>query len=89
MDQRDAATDPHLTKRAMFEQATQEDVGTHLYPRAPFKMSQSPVGIKRGPVRLGEDNEYVYKTLLGLSNDEYSEFESQGHIGMDYAPHIP
>ena len=89
MDQRDAATDPHLTKRAMFEQATQEDVGTHLYPRAPFKMSQSPVGIKRGPVRLGEDNEYVYKTLLGLSDDEYGEFESQGHIGMDYAPHIP
>jgi crotonobetainyl-CoA:carnitine CoA-transferase CaiB-like acyl-CoA transferase len=89
MDQRDAANDPHLNERAMFEQATQKDVGTHLYPRAPFKMSESPVGIKRGPVRLGEDNEYVYKTLLGMSDQEYAALEEQGHIGMDYAPHIP
>lgn len=88
LDQRDADEDPHYRERAMFEEAFQEDVGTFLYPRAPFKMSRSPVKIERGPVRLGEDNEYVYKTLLQLSDDEYAELEREGHIGMDYAAHV-
>ena len=88
MNQRDAFEDPHLLAREMFEEATQEDVGAHLYPRAPFKMSRSDVRIRRGPVTLGQDNEYVYKTLLKLSNDEYEELVSSGHIGAEYAPHV-
>ena len=35
-------------------------------------------------MRLGEDNEYVYKTLLKYTAEEYAELESTGHIGMDY-----
>lgn len=89
MDQRDTAEDPHLLDRAMFEEAFQSDVGTHLYPRAPFKMSESDVRIRRGPVTLGQDNEYVYKTLLNLSDTEYDEFVQSGHIGEEYAPHVP
>ena len=33
---------------------------------------------------LGQDNEYVYRELLGYSPEEYRQFEEQGHIGMDY-----
>ena len=84
MDQRDAYDDTHLNEREMFEEVYQEDTGTHLYPGAPFKMSETPVKIRRGPVRLGEDNEYVYKSLLGPSDEEYAELEREGHIGMDY-----
>jgi crotonobetainyl-CoA:carnitine CoA-transferase CaiB-like acyl-CoA transferase len=72
----------------MFEEATQNDLGTHLYPRAPFKMSGSDIRIRRGPVTLGQDNEYVYKKLLKLSNEEYDELVSAGHIGTEYAPHV-
>ena len=72
----------------MFEQATQEDVGTHLYPRAPFKMSRSDVRIRRGPVTLGQDNEYVYKTLLKMSDEEYDGLVAEGHIGTEYADHV-
>ena len=89
IDQKDAYDDPHLNEREMFEEVYQEDTGTHRYPGVPFKMSETPVKIRRGPVRLGEDNEYVYKSLLGLSNEEYAELESQGHIGMDYADDVP
>ncbi len=89
MDQRDASEDPHLLARAMFEEASQADVGTHMYPRAPFKMSESDVRIRRGPVTLGQDNEYVYKTLLKLSDAEYDELVESGHIGEEYAPHVP
>ena len=89
LNQRDAAADPHLRERGMFEEAWQRDVGTHMYPRAPFKMSRSDVRIRRGPARLGQDNEYVYKTLLGLSDAEYDALVDAGHIGEEYAEHVP
>ena len=89
LDQKDAVEDPHLEARAMFEEAYQSDVGTHMYPRAPFKMSESDVRIRRGPVTLGQDNEYVYKTLLKLSDAEYDALVEAGHIGDEYAEHVP
>jgi len=88
MDQRDAYADPHLNERGAFEEAYQEDTGTHLYPGAPYKMSETPTKIRRGPVRLGEDNEYVYQELLGCSAEEYAVLEEEGHIGMDYHPDV-
>ncbi len=84
MDQADAYADPHLRERGFFEEAHQQDTGTHLYPGAPYKMSGVPIRIRRGPVRMGEDNEYVYKSLLNVSDDEYRRLEEEGHIGMDY-----
>ena len=88
MDQRDAYSDPHLMERGMFQEAFQEDTGLNLYPRAPYKMSETPPDIRRGPVRLGEDNDYVYKTVLGYSDAEYAELEAEGHISMDYPDHL-
>jgi benzylsuccinate CoA-transferase BbsF subunit len=52
-------------------------------------MSKTPNQLRRHPVLLGEDNEYVYKEIMGLSKEEYAELESLGHIGMDYAPDVP
>ena len=88
MDQRDAYNDPHLEQRGAFEEAYQEDTGTHLYPGAPYKMSETPATIRRGPVRLGEDNEYVYQELLGYTALEYAALEEDGHAGMDYHPDV-
>ena len=78
-----------LDQRGVFEEAYQEDTGTHLYPGAPYKMSETPIRIRRGPVRMGEDNEYVYKTLLNVSDEEYAELERTGHIGMDFQESVP
>ncbi len=88
MDQRDAFADPHLDHRGAFEEVYQEDTGTHLYPGAPYKMSETPVRIRRGPVRLGEDNRYLYQDLLGYTPEEYAILEEEGHIGMDYHPDV-
>ena len=89
MDQRDAFDDPHLAERGIFQEAYQEDTGNHKYVGAPYRMSETPSKIVRGPVRLGEDNEYVYKELLQVSDEEYSELEREGHIGMDYDESVP
>ena len=87
LDQADAFADPHLEARGFFQSAYQEDCGTHLYPSAPFRMSVTDPKIRTGPVRLGGDNEYVYKTVLGYSDGEYEALAAEGHITMEYPPH--
>ena len=80
--------DPHLLERGFFVEESQEDVGTHMYPGFMTRMSKTPSSVRRGPVRLGEDNEYVYKQVLEVSDAEYEELVRDGHIGMDYAAHV-
>ena len=41
-----------------------------------------------GAVRLGEDNRYLYRELLGYTPEEYAIWEEEGHIGMDYHPDV-
>ena len=88
MDPRDVFADPHVSHRGVFEEAFQEETGTHLYANAPWKMSETPASIRRGPVRLGQDNEYVYQDLLGYTPREYAALEEEGHIGLDYDPDL-
>jgi crotonobetainyl-CoA:carnitine CoA-transferase CaiB-like acyl-CoA transferase len=88
MDARDCYNDPHLRDREFFEMVTQEECGTHLYPGAMYKLSATPLHIRMPPVRMGEHNEYVYKQVIGVSEEEYSDLETKGHIGMDYVPEI-
>jgi len=85
----DAYADPHLKERGFFEELTHEECGTHLYPGLGWRMSQTPNKLRLPPVRLGEHNEYVYKQILKVPDEEYLELEKEGHIGMDYVPEIP
>jgi crotonobetainyl-CoA:carnitine CoA-transferase CaiB-like acyl-CoA transferase len=38
------------------------------------------------PCRLGEHNEYVYKQILDISDEEYADLEAEGHIRTEYSP---
>ncbi|HAL47883.1 MAG: CoA transferase [SAR202 cluster bacterium] len=89
MNEADAYDDPHLQSRGYFEEVTHPETGTHRYPGMFFKFSETPLGIRRPAPLLGEHNEYVYKDLLEYTDEEYAEFERTGHIGMDFAPHVP
>ena len=51
-------------------------------------MSETPFEVRKPPVRLGEDNDYVFRDVLGLSEEEYDQLKAAGQIGMDYAPHV-
>jgi crotonobetainyl-CoA:carnitine CoA-transferase CaiB-like acyl-CoA transferase len=84
MDEHDAYNNPHLKERGFFEELTHADCGTHLYPGLPFKMSNTPNRLRRPPVRLGEHNEYVYKEIIGVSDEEYQVLIDKGHIGETY-----
>ena len=62
--------------------------GTHLYGSTTFKLSKVPFPQLKPPVRLGEDNDYVYREVLKISEEEYDKLKALGQIGMDYAPHV-
>ena len=83
-----AFDDPHLKERKFFVEITAPEVGTHLHTGTVFKAPKIPLIVKKPPVRLGEDNEYIYQQILKFSEKEYRLLESQGHIGMDYAAHV-
>jgi crotonobetainyl-CoA:carnitine CoA-transferase CaiB-like acyl-CoA transferase len=91
MREPDLFTDPHLRARGFFEMVTHPEAGTHPYPGIMWKMSKTPAAIRRAAVRLGEDNDYVYRQLLKLSDEEIAALRADGHIGMDFlgkeAPH--
>lgn len=88
MDEKDAYCDPHLRVRGFFDELTHPICGTHLYPGLAWKMSKTPNRLRLPPPCLGEHNEYVYKQVIGVTDEEYAELESKGHIGTSYVSSI-
>jgi crotonobetainyl-CoA:carnitine CoA-transferase CaiB-like acyl-CoA transferase len=82
----DAYNDPQMNDRGFFEEVTHPECGTHRYPGLTYRMSKAPNSIRRPAVCMGEHNEYVYKEIIGVSDEEYAELEKEGHIGMDLVP---
>ncbi len=88
LDEAAVLQDPHMKAREYLVEETPKDTDTYLFPGAIAKMRNTPLDIRRPPVRLGEDNEYIYKDVLGLSDAEYETLVETGHIGLDYAPGV-
>jgi crotonobetainyl-CoA:carnitine CoA-transferase CaiB-like acyl-CoA transferase len=88
-DARDLLECPQMRERGFFERVHHRFTGTYDWPGMPFRMSVSPLRIAKPPVGLGEDNEYVYKELLGLSDGEYDDLVMAGEIGTEFDPSIP
>ncbi|MBM2827347.1 MAG: hypothetical protein HW403_1411, partial [Dehalococcoidia bacterium] len=88
--------DPHLKARNFFQKITHPpragSLGTRLYPGVPWKMSEVPERAHDASPTLGQDNREVLGDLLGLSEGELAELESQDIIGtrpMGYALRPP
>ncbi len=83
-NEEDAYNDPHLNARGFFPELTHPDCGTHRYPGIVWKMARTPNDIRTPPVTLGEHNDYVYKELLKVTEEEYANLEQAGHIGTEF-----
>ncbi|MGB2694447.1 MAG: CoA transferase [Dehalococcoidia bacterium] len=82
--------DPHVQARGLFEpQRLHDDVGTFRFMTPFVRLPETPTGIRQPPVQLGEDNEYVYKEVLGVSDAEYERLKADGHISMDFDEGLP
>jgi crotonobetainyl-CoA:carnitine CoA-transferase CaiB-like acyl-CoA transferase len=84
MREPDLFSDPHLHARGFFQVVTQAEAGTYPYPGVMWKMSKTPTTFRHPPVRLGEHNDYVYRELLKLSDEEIAALRAEGHIGMNF-----
>lgn len=84
-DYRDTHMDPQLNARDFFKTISAEDVGTYRYPGFPWKFSETQFRVTHPPCRVGEDNEYVYREIIRLTDEEIADLESKGVIGdLDY-----
>ena len=82
--------DAHVQARGLNSPQTLfNGVGPFRFNNPFYKFSDTEINHRKPPAALGEDNEYVYKDLLGYSDDEYAAFEASGMLGMDYDPEIP
>jgi crotonobetainyl-CoA:carnitine CoA-transferase CaiB-like acyl-CoA transferase len=88
LSEKDCYEDPHILARDFFKEISQQWCGTHRYPGFPWRFSRTPQEVKLPPVGLGEHNEYVYKKILGKTDEQYAELEKDEHIGDVYGPHI-
>jgi benzylsuccinate CoA-transferase BbsF subunit len=76
---RDMAEDPQLKYRGHYRVLEHSVMGYHRYDAVGFRLSKTPDSQFAAPA-LGQDNEYVYKELLGLSDDEVADLLVEGVI---------
>jgi len=72
--------EPHLKDRRFFQELTRDIIGTQLYPKWPIRFSETPITMRPAP-KLGEHNNYVLETILGLSKSDVEELEKNKIIG--------
>jgi crotonobetainyl-CoA:carnitine CoA-transferase CaiB-like acyl-CoA transferase len=83
IDQRDAYHDAQLVSRGFFEVVNHREAGTHRYPGMLWKMSKTPLSIRKPPPCLGEHNDDVFKDILHLTDEEMAPLEEKQIIGGD------
>ena len=76
----DTPNDPQFKAREFYQELPHEVVGNQLYSKWPVKMSKSEAKLFPAPT-LGQHNEYVLGTILGLSKEEIQQLEKEDIIG--------
>lgn len=86
---KDVTEDPHAAQSPAFQRLdATEDYPSTEFPAPSFTFSRSDITIRTAPALLGEHNDYVYRELLGVSDEEYAKLEAEGHISTTYADEI-
>lgn len=76
----EVAGSPQIAARGMVHEVEHPVLGTLRLPGSPIKMSATPPTIRKAPPLAGEDNEYVYGTILGMSADEIARLRDEEAI---------
>ena len=79
-DASDLTNDPQLIARDFFIQTEHPVLGKTTTDNTPIKLSRTPARFHRVAPLLGQDNHYVYKELLGLNEQELSQYIEEGVI---------
>jgi crotonobetainyl-CoA:carnitine CoA-transferase CaiB-like acyl-CoA transferase len=69
----DLCADEFLWAREAFRMVTDHARGSRPMIGPAWRMSPDPTKVERGAPKIGEDNEYVYREILGLRGDELDD----------------
>jgi crotonobetainyl-CoA:carnitine CoA-transferase CaiB-like acyl-CoA transferase len=75
-------SDPHMASRGWLRPLVSLDLGEHLHAGPAFE--GVPQVWWRGSPVLGEDNAYVYKEIMRVSDEEYERYRTEKILGEDY-----
>jgi crotonobetainyl-CoA:carnitine CoA-transferase CaiB-like acyl-CoA transferase len=82
--------DPQLLARDFFREQTQLAAGGPFkYVGPMWKFSETPIEFYQPPIMFGEHNDYVYREVLGLSDEEIESLREKRHIATEYDPSVP
>jgi benzylsuccinate CoA-transferase BbsF subunit len=70
-------SDPQLMHRNHFPKVNHPEIGTYVARNDAFRLSKTQSDIRCAPC-LGEDNEFIYKEQLGMSEEEYVNLLLEG-----------
>jgi benzylsuccinate CoA-transferase BbsF subunit len=76
----DVHGDAQLASRGHFVPLTHAFMGAGLYEHNGFRLSDAPSGYDRAGPTLGQDNDHVLGTLLGLSTEEQEHLRAEGAV---------
>ena len=88
----DVHHDPQLAHRKHFRKLEHLVMGLRSYDSPAFKLSKTPAELDEGRPLPRADNEYVYRELIGLAEDEFVELLADGafeklRVGQPQAQH--
>ena len=80
----DLLNDPQLRHRRHFRVLDHPVIGPHSYHAPAYQLSGTPCRLTRAAPCLGQDNQYVYRELLGFSDDDIADMLAEGVITTEY-----
>ena len=72
--------DPQIAHRGLFFELDHPVIGPARFEGVPITMSASGPDNWRSAPLLGEDNDYVFGEILGISDDERADLTERGVI---------
>lgn len=72
--------DLQLRHREHWVPLEHKEMGRHSYHNEAARFSKTPARLWKAAPCLGEDNEFVYKQILGLTDDDISDLLAEGVI---------
>jgi len=76
--------DPQLRHRGHFVPMEHRVIGILNYAMPAYRLSKTPGQLYKAAPCLGQDNEFVYKEILGYSDDEVTQFLLDGVITTEH-----
>ncbi|MBK7328909.1 MAG: CoA transferase [Dehalococcoidia bacterium] len=87
LNAKEAAEDSHLAATGTWKRLpATEDYPEVDWLRPAYRFSKSEVDLREPPCLFAEHNDYVYREVLGLSEEEIAQLREAGHIAETFAP---